>query len=118
MEFLRVAEREHFAVLAYCFMPDHLHMLVEGTSDTSDLLSFVKIAKQCSGRMHVTVHGTLLWQEGYHERVLRPSEDVRSVARYVIDNPVRAGLVKTPLAYPFLGSGVWSVRDLLDSTLR
>lgn len=34
-----------------------------------------------------------LWQAGYHDRALRREEDLRSVARYVVANPVRAGLV-------------------------
>jgi REP-associated tyrosine transposase len=42
-EIERVAEAEHFRVLAYRFMPDHLHLLVEGESDTADLRRFVKL---------------------------------------------------------------------------
>jgi putative transposase len=31
-QFRRTATIEKFAVLAYCFMPDHAHLLVEGTA--------------------------------------------------------------------------------------
>ena len=34
-QFLRAADRHLFAVLAYCFMPDHLHLLVEGLLEES-----------------------------------------------------------------------------------
>ena len=45
-----------------------------------------------------------------------PSHDDTMVAiRYVIANPVRAGLVLRPEAYPFLGSMTGTVSDLLDS---
>ncbi len=118
MEFLRVAEHERFAVLAYCFMPDHLHLLVEGRSSDSDLRLFVSAAKLRSERMHASVHGTRLWQEGYHQRVLRRAQDSRAIARYILEYPVRAGMVRTPLKYPYLGSAVWSVRELLDSACR
>jgi REP element-mobilizing transposase RayT len=30
-------------------MPDHVHLVVVGTSDTSDLLAFIRRAKQFSG---------------------------------------------------------------------
>jgi putative transposase len=118
MMFLRTAEDERFEVLAYCFMPDHLHLLVEGASNTSDLQTFVKAARQYSGRAHANVHGAALWQEGYHERVLRHDQDARTVARYILENPVRAGIVRAATEYPYMGSAVWSVSDLLRSTSR
>ena len=118
MEFLRRGEQDRFALLAYCFMPDHLHLLVEGTADDCNLPAFVNAAKQRSGRAHANIFGTRLWQDGYYDRVLRPTDDSRAIARYILENPVRAGLVRTPLAYPYLGSAVWSVRDLLDSSSR
>ena len=35
-ELARTADIEQFTVIAYCFMPDHLHVLVEGTSDSCE----------------------------------------------------------------------------------
>ncbi len=32
-----IAERERFRVLAYCFMPDHFHLLASGEDAKSDL---------------------------------------------------------------------------------
>jgi REP element-mobilizing transposase RayT len=45
-EILRTATEDQFAVLAYCFMPNHLHLVVEGGSPTSDLRRFAKVSKQ------------------------------------------------------------------------
>ncbi len=55
-----------------------------------------------------------LWQEGYHDRVLRDEEATTTVVRYMLENPVRAGLVDRPELYPFWGSLVWSRRELLE----
>ena len=44
------------------------------------------------------------WQEGYHDWVIRPIQPVDEVIRYVLDNPVRAGLVAQWTDYPFSGS--------------
>jgi putative transposase len=41
------------------------------------------------------------WQRGFYDHVLRKEEDTRAVAEYIINNPVRAGLVKTWRDYPF-----------------
>ena len=64
MEFLRLSRHEQFALLAYCFMPDHVHLLVEGTRHDSDLAVFVQAAKRCSGTAYAAIHGRPLWQEG------------------------------------------------------
>lgn len=45
----RTAKDESFEVLAYSFMPDHLHLLVKGIAEQSDLRQFVKMSKQRSG---------------------------------------------------------------------
>ena len=45
-QFRRTASTLSFALLAYCLMPDHAHLLVEGMQDGSDLRRFVKLAKQ------------------------------------------------------------------------
>lgn len=113
-EFRRIANNEKFAVLVYCLMPDHIHLLVEGMTDQSNFRRFVKRAKQHSGAAYALKYGKGLWQEGYYERVLRQDEDVRDVARYILWNPVRAGLVQTPAEYPYLGSDVWSVEELIE----
>jgi putative transposase len=87
-QFLRVADKEGFSILTYCFMPDHVHLLVEGLRDDSD-----------ARKLHV----------------LRDDEDVKVVARYILENPVRAGLAKTVLAYPFVGSQVYDLKELVGT---
>jgi putative transposase len=114
-QFRHAAKLHRFAVLAYCFMPDHVHLLVGGVHAESNLRCFAKAAKQHSGAAHAMAAGTPLWQEGYHDRVLREADDARQVGRYILENPVRAGLVTHAGEYPYLGSDVWSVRELLES---
>ena len=56
-------------------------------------------------------------KEGYYERVVRANDDAREIARYIVANPVRGGLVKNPAEYPHLGSDVWSLKELIDGVL-
>ena len=42
-----------------------------------------------------------LWQDGYHERVLRHDQATSLVITYMLDNPVRAGLVSNAVDYPY-----------------
>ena len=114
-EFREIGTDEKFAILAYCLMPDHAHFLIEGQSDQSDLRRFVRRAKQHSGAAYALRCKEPLWQEGYYERVLRKDTDAREVARYILWNPVRADLVENPAEYPYVGSDVWPVEELIGS---
>jgi hypothetical protein len=56
--------------------------------------------------------GRALWQTGYFERVVRDDQEVRTLAAYILANPVRAGLVEEPWAYPFSGSDRYGKDEL------
>lgn len=114
-QILRAAGEEQFSVLAYCFMPDHVHLLVQGNSESSDARRLIKATKQYSGYAYSRKYGHKLWQPWGFERVLRDDEASFAVARYVVENPVRAGLAKTVVEYPFVGSQVYALKDLVES---
>ena len=113
--FLQTAERERIAVIVYCVMPDHMHLLVDGLDDGAELVPFVKLSKQKSGFEFKQRTGSRLWQEGYYEHVLRDEERTEDVVFYIIANPVRKGLVKDVMDYPFWGSSVYGRQELLNS---
>ena len=96
-------------------MPDHVHLLVEGVRATSDGRRFIAGAKQLSGFHFRRTFGEPLWQRYGYERVLRSDEQTLSVARYILDNPLRAGLVASVRDYPFIGSEVYSRDALVDA---
>jgi putative transposase len=110
----RSAERHAFAILAYCFMPDHLHLLIGGEAASSDARRFIDLCKQLSGYAHKQATGNRLWQRSAWDRVLRSQDDTTTVIRYLLLNPVRAGLVERPLDYPGSGSLVFDREALLD----
>ena len=114
-QFLRAAVDERFAVLAYCFMPDHLHLLVEGQAADSDCCRFIARAKQLSGFHFQKMFGQRLWQRYGFERTLRSNDTTLSVARYIVENPIRAGLVERIQDFPFLGSAVYSIDEILEA---
>ncbi len=114
-QILRAAAREQFAVAAYCFMPDHLHLLVQGMSEDAEVRRFIKLAKQFSGHAFSQASGEHLWQRYGYERVLRGDEQTLAVARYILENPVRAGLAECPGEYPFSGSPAHSMAAVTDA---
>jgi len=116
-QFLRTGTAFEFAILAYCFMPDHLHVLAEATGENSRLQPFAALAKQRAAFVTRSLLRARLWQKGYFERVLRNEDDTFNVARYVVQNPVRAGLVRSPDEYPFTGSSILTKDQLIGSCM-
>ena len=106
-----------FAALAYCLMPDHVHLLVEALAVSSNLAPFVKAFKQATGFEYERRTGKRLWQRYYYDHVLRPKDEPDSVAWYIWLNPVRAGLCEEPRLFQFLGSltGLWPSGTRPDS---
>ena len=93
-------------LLAWTLMPDHLHLLVQlrAGGDLSMLMQRLKAVTSLEAGRLVGPGG--IWQHGFHDRAVRKEESLRDVARYVIANPIRAGLVARVADYPFWNS-VW-----------
>ena len=83
-------------------------------SDGSDLAQLMKTFKQASSFDYKRRVGRLLWQRSYYDHVLRRPEELQPALEYILANPVRAGLVEEPGAYPFLGGE--ALRDMLVAT--
>jgi putative transposase len=113
-QFLRAGNDEEFAIIACCFMPDHVHLLVEGKNECADLKKFITRAKQFSGYEYSREFRKRLWQRYGYEHVLRDEESTRQVAADILENPVRAGLAKTVYDYPHLTSSEYSREALIE----
>ncbi|MNF05791.1 Transposase IS200 like protein [compost metagenome] len=81
-------------------MPDHLHWMVQLQDGSLEPLMqrFKSRSAKCVN-VHRGSHGQV-WQRGYHDRAVRAEEDIRDLARYVVANPLRAGLVQRLADYP------------------
>ena len=98
---IETARLERFDVLAYCFMPDHLHLLVSGDDDNSNLMKFISLFRQKSGYWFKKNYNKNLWHISYYDHILRKEESIEGMALYILENPVRRGLVSDPKEYPF-----------------
>ena len=113
-ELLRTADAHAVEVSAYCFMQDHLHALFEGLSDDSKLISCADLFRRRTGLAYRSRERQRLWQQGYFDRLLRSDEATISVVKYILENPVRAGLVRDLGDYPYCGSSRYSFEQLAD----
>ena len=100
------AKRYEARVFAYCFMPDHCHIL--GSVPDRSLIDLVRHFKQLSSFQSKTLLGGFpLWQSRFFDRALRAEDEQARVGLYILWNPVRAGLVETITDYPYSGSLIW-----------
>jgi len=95
------------ASMAWVIMPDHLHWLFQ-LSDDEPLAKVMKSLKARSAqRINQYLHRTgAVWQKTHHDHALRNNEDVKGVSRYIVANPLRAGLVSAIGDYP-LWDAIW-----------
>ena len=99
--------------LAFVVMPDHIHWLFALQNDCS----LAKVIQSVKGRSANQVNKIrysrggivtkqALWQDGYHDHAVRKEEDLQQIARYIVANPLRAGLVDKITNYP-LWDAIW-----------
>jgi putative transposase len=98
------AAKHSFLLRAFCLMPDHLHLLAQGTNATCDLLEFVRVFKLRAAFDFKKTHGTRLWEKSYYDHTLRQADAIEDVACYIWQNPVRKKLCASPSDFPFSGS--------------
>ena len=92
--FRETSLRNQAQTWAYVVMPDHFHWLMQ--LEDKNLGSTVgRVKRLASARA-----GGPLWQDGFHDRAVRTEGDLKAIARYIIANPVRAGLVDSVGDYP------------------
>jgi len=107
-EVIRVLKKESTATdtLAFVIMPDHVHWLMQLKS--KPLSKTVQTIKSVSTRRVNQLAGRSgpVWQYGFYDHALRSEDSLVDMARYIVMNPVRAGLVGSIREYS-LWDAVW-----------
>lgn len=105
---IRASDEEGLCrTLAFVVMPDHVHWLLELKQGRS-LTQMVKIFKGRTATRLAKQFGQSfkVWQPSFHDQAVRTDESLVEMARYIVMNPVRAGLVKHIGDYP-LWDSIW-----------
>jgi putative transposase len=86
---------------AWVIMPNHVHLLFTAHGDVSRLMRRLKgySARQANQLLGRT--GQPFWQDESYDRLVRTGEEFRRIERYIVNNPVKAGLVESIEKYPW-----------------
>lgn len=95
----------------YLYMPDHVHLLLAGKEQYSDIKRCVDSFKQKSGYWLYKNLSEFKWQKDYYDHILRKEEEIKTQIDYILNNPIRAGLVEEWRNYKFKGSTVYSLDE-------
>ena len=103
---LHTAAREGLACPTYCLMPDHLHLVWMGLRLDSDQLNGMAFLRTYLEPKLAPEK----FQHQAHDHVLKEDDRRRNafarVCHYVLENPVKDGIVKQPDEWPFGGAVV------------
>ena len=104
---MREQQAGHVDSLAFVVMPDHLHWLFM-LNGTRELAVVVNTVKSYSARKINSCRKSSgqVWSVGYYDRAARSDDDIIQIARYIVANPLRAGLVENVAQYP-LWDCIW-----------
>ncbi len=89
--------------LTWVLMPDHFHGLLRLSEKD---MSLSKVIAQIKGSTARLINAELsrkgkLWQSAFYDHALREEESRENIARYIVANPLRKGLVKDIRNYPY-----------------
>ncbi|OGW49881.1 MAG: hypothetical protein A2Z50_03720 [Nitrospirae bacterium RBG_19FT_COMBO_42_15] len=101
----------------YCFMPDHQHLIITGTRSNSDIWKAIVGYKQKTGFWLSVNNPNVKWQKDFYDHVIKTDENIAVQVRYILDNPVRKGLVSSWEEYPFKGSIGCRLEDILNGII-
>ena len=110
---IRFHDKKEYDLLAYCIMPNHVHLMftvrhdyitsmraeARATSTTSryimtDILRLIKGSTARREANKILNRTGTFWQHESYDRVVRDEKELNRIIWYTINNPVKAGLVK------------------------
>lgn len=102
---LRHFDGARYRLLAWCVMPNHVHVLLELAENGHSLPAIVHswksyTARQINKKLDRTGR---LWMPDYFDRYIRDQAHLDACIHYIRQNPVKAGLVAAAEDWPWSG---------------
>lgn len=101
-ELLKAINDLEYKILCYCLMPDHIHIIISPGYSSLPLSKFLNIFKGRTAAIFRTRFGVNnLWQRSGFDHVIRAEDDLKTITKYILNNPVRKGISETAESYPY-----------------
>jgi REP element-mobilizing transposase RayT len=96
---------EQYELHAWVIMPNHLHLLLTPRVRLSKLLGSLKAVTGKRANLLLQRTGRAFWQDESYDHLVRSGDEFRRIERYIENNPVNAGLARSPEAYGWSSAG-------------
>ena len=106
-----LCEEHEFIIYAYCFMPDHLHLLIRRGGDLSIIELIQRFKSISTLKSYEYGFAGKIYQTSFYDHFLRKEEDIEKHVRYILENPIRKGMANSISEYPFQGSLVFDLNE-------
>ncbi len=111
---IRTLDGSVYTLIAYCIMPTHVHLAIDTTLQTEKSDNFSEVAyqplsfilQQIKGGSAYEINKVLgtsgrVWQVESYDHYVRSQKELQNILTYILQNPVKAGLVKTWEEWPY-----------------
>ena len=90
-----------YHLIAWCIMPNHVHILIEPIIPLSKIVQSWKSytgrwALKNNERLNLGIKENIFWKREYWDRYIRNEKHLENVINYIHNNPVKAGLCRKP----------------------
>ena len=91
---LHYPDGKEYEIICYCIMPNHVHLVFElivGNKGISKIMQSIKRISARKSNLLLNKSG-IFWQDESYDRLVRDDKELYFIIRYVLMNPVNAGL--------------------------
>lgn len=84
-----------YDLIAYCIMPNHVHLVLSLKQNSRSVDKIMQSLKRYSARQinKLLKRSGSFWQAESYDHVVRDEDELYRIIKYVLNNPVKAGLV-------------------------
>jgi REP element-mobilizing transposase RayT len=96
-------DSQAYELICYCLMPNHVHLLIYLPEHAPPLTRTLQQLKSVSARQANLLLGRegAFWQPESYDHVVHHAEDEQRITAYILENPVKAGLVVDWQKWPY-----------------
>ena len=93
-------KRARFDLIAWVILPDHFHIIIDPLENNiSELMKRIKLSFSMNYRRKQSLKNQNIWQKRFWDHIIRNQDDLNRHIDYIHYNPVKHGLVESPLEY-------------------
>ena len=96
-----LSEEYAIRLFVYCFMPDHIHLIVTVEGEKS-IIAFIQAFKsKATLESYKHAFSGKIFQSRFYDRFIRSDQSLIDEIKYILENPVRRGIVDDFRKYPY-----------------